>query len=633
MSEGVAHVNIPITIFDDNVDESSETVVLSLNEGRGYTLGSPVEHSRTIIDNDETSMQVALSVSPDSVAEDAGATVVTVTGTLDAASRTSDTVVTVSVGASSDSATERTDYGTVDDFALTIDAGATSGTATFTLTPEGDSVDEDDETLSVTGMTSTQLSVAGTTATIVDDDETSIQVALSVSPDSVAEDAGATVVTVTGTLDAAPRTSDTVVTVSVGASSDSATEGTDYGTVDDFALTIDAGATSGTATFTLTPEGDSVDEDDETLSVTGTTSTQLSVAGTTAAIVDDDETSMQVALSVSPDSVAEDAGATVVTVTGTLDAAPRTSDTVVTVSVGASSDSATEGTDYGTVDDFALTIDAGATSGTATFTLTPEGDSVDEDDETLSVTGTTSTQLSVTGTTATIMDDDTHVVELSVSALSVPEGGSSTYTVVLTGAPGHDVTVTPSSDNADVTFSPARLRFDSNNPWDVPQAVTVSAARDDDTADDVATITHEVSGLGETDGGLVTVTVEPGIVEEQEKAALTETIATIAATAVSNVTTNIGTRFFRGSRGSKPFGGWTVHRAVEAVGKCALEFTLEQRRLLSSTHFGRLVTLNGVPNRPWCCGRRTSAGSNAVDRMGAGRSAIFQQQPGSGIWL
>ena len=259
-------------------------------------------------------------------------------------------------------------------------------------------------------------------------------------------------------------------------------------------------------------------------------------------VTDNDETSMQVALSVSPDSVAEDAGATVVTVTGTLDA-PRDIDTVVTVSVGASSDSATEGTDYGTVDAFALTIDAFATSGTATFTLTPEGDGVDEDDKTLSVTGTTSAQLSVTGTTATIVDDDTHVVELSVSALSVPEDGSSTYTVVLTGAPGHDVTVTPRSDNADVMVSPARLRFDSNNPWDVPQAVTVSAARDDDTADDVATITHEVSGLDETDGGSVTVTVEPGIAEEQEKAALTDTLATVTSAAVSNVTTNIGTRF------------------------------------------------------------------------------------------
>ena len=97
----------------------------------------------------------------------------------------------------------------------------------------------------------------------------STAVALTLSPSSVAESAGATSMTVTGTLDGAPRSADTTVTVSVGDSGDGAAEGTDYAAVDDVTLTIDAGETSGTANFSLTPTDDDLDEDDETLSIAG----------------------------------------------------------------------------------------------------------------------------------------------------------------------------------------------------------------------------------------------------------------------------------------------------------------------------------------------------------------------------
>ena len=73
-------------------------------------------------------------------------------------------------------------------------------------------------------------------------------------------------------------------------------------------------------------------------------------------------------------------GATAVTVTGTLNHAnPRLVETAVTLTVGATADdSATEGTDYGTIgggphaDDRAR----GQASGTQTFTLLPTDDDV-----------------------------------------------------------------------------------------------------------------------------------------------------------------------------------------------------------------------------------------------------------------
>ena len=84
-------------------------------------------------------------------------------------------------------------------------------------------------------------------------------------------------------------------------------------------------------------------------------------------------------------------------------------------------------------------------------------------------------------------------VTVSPSELRVLEGTIGTYTVRLDSEPTGTVTVTPSSDNPDVTFSPATLTF-TPSTWNTAQTVTVTAAQDSDTAEDQATISHVVSG-------------------------------------------------------------------------------------------------------------------------------------------
>ena len=375
---------------------------------------------------------VALSVSPGSVAENAGGTPVTVTGILDGAALESDTEVTVSVGATGDAAEEGTDYASVNDFTLTIDAGEILGTATFTLTPMNDPLGEDDEKISVTGTTAASgLSVSPTELTITDDETVSTEVVLSVDPTSVAEDADGTPVAVIGTLDGGARTEATTVTVSVGSTGDAAEEGTDYASVNDFTLTIDADETSGTATFTLTPMNDPLGEDDEKISVTGTTAASgLSVSGTELTITTDEPVSTEVELTVDPPSVAEDAGDTTFTVTGTLDGGVRTWNTGVLVEVGAAWNAAEEGTDYATVQDFTLAIDAGQTSGTATFTLTPKNDPQGEEDEYVSVTGSSVGYTRVIGTGLRIIDDEPPIAEGTarlVGGMSALEGRVEVY--------------------------------------------------------------------------------------------------------------------------------------------------------------------------------------------------------------
>ena len=179
--------------------------------------------------------------------------------------------------------------------------------------------------------------------------------------------------------------------------------------------------------------------------------------------------------------------------------------------MGAGTSTATAGTDFATVEDFTVTIAAGTLSQTATFTLDPTDDDVDENYfESVDVSGTTTVPaFTVIGTAVYILDDDGRGVTVSDSSLTVNEGSSETYTVVLDSRPTGDVRVTPSrtSGDADVTVSGA-LTFTPDN-WSSAQTVTVSAAEDLDSNDDTAVIGHAVSGgdYGSEMVGSVTVTV------------------------------------------------------------------------------------------------------------------------------
>ena len=248
----------------------------------------------------------------------------------------------------------------------------------------------------------------------------------------------------------------------------------------------------------------SVATDDDTVAEAGGAVTATVQSGTgytlgasaTAQVAVTDDDASGLTLTVQPDALAESDAATEVTVTAAWDAGTRAEATEVTVSVGRTGDTATEGTDYAAVEDLSLTIAEGAGEATATFTLTPTGDAVDEADEALTVSATTSvTGLTVTAATLTITDDDTRGVTVSEEALSFTEGGSATYTVVLESQPTATVTVgvtkTAASD-PDVTVSPATLTFTTES-WNTAQTVTVRGNEDADAAHDRATIEHAVS--------------------------------------------------------------------------------------------------------------------------------------------
>ena len=133
-----------------------------------------------------------------------------------------------------------------------------------------------------------------------------------------------------------------------------------------------------------------------------------------------------------------------------------------------------------------------------TVTVTSMADDVDEETESATVRHTVNggdyTGLTAADVTVTVEDNDTRDVIVSESSLSIEEGDSSSYTVVLKSAPTADVTVTVSSDTTGVTVSPTSLTFTAGN-WSSARTVTVSTTEDRvDEADQTAEVTHRVSG-------------------------------------------------------------------------------------------------------------------------------------------
>ncbi len=120
------------------------------------------------------------------------------------------------------------------------------------------------------------------------------------------------------------------------------------------------------------------------------------------------------------------------------------------------------------------------------------------------------TSVDIDSVVVTVAEDDAGVT-ITPATLSVTEGGSGAYTVVLDALPGGEVTITPgiAPDGHDLTLTPTpggALTFTAAN-WNSAQTITVAAAEDGDTVDDTATITHTVTGYGSVTADPVTVTI------------------------------------------------------------------------------------------------------------------------------
>ena len=429
---------VTITAVDNDIDAPNKTVTVSATASGGG-VANPGNQTLTITD-DEGIPTATLVLTPTMIDESGATNASTVTATL---SGKSNTAVTLTVAAAAGADTAASDFTVTANKTLTIAAGATTSTGAVTITAVDNDVDAPNKIVTVSATASGGVAdPTNQTLTIKDDDDVPSSITLSVSPATVGEANGAKMVRVTVTLVGSTFTEAKTVTLDVGADADSAEKGTDYTTVEQQSIKINAGAASGYVEFKLTPMDDTLHEGNETISLEGTladeTLADVTVTDATITLTDDDAAPTGITLTVSPATVDEGAGETEITVTATVNGTTRYVDAkTVTVSVGGGK--AISGTDYDAVSNFDITIAAGEASKAGTFDLTPTQDDLHEGNETINLDGTL-TGVTVTDTMITLTDDDGQP-SFSVADASADEGDAITFTVTRSGAMDNAVSV------------------------------------------------------------------------------------------------------------------------------------------------------------------------------------------------
>ncbi|KFA25900.1 putative Ig domain-containing protein [Xanthomonas vasicola] len=261
----------------DTTVEPDETVVISLNTGSGYTVGSPNSATGTILNDDLP----VLSINDVSVNEgDAGTTNATFSVSLSAPAGADG--VSFDIATADGTATAGADYVASSLTGQTIPAGSSS--ATFTVLVNGDTLAEPNETffVNVSNVTGATVSDGQGLGTIINDDA---QPALSIDDVSVNEgNSGTTTATFTVSLSAA---SGQTVTVNYGTADGTATAGSDY-VARSGTLSFAPGVT--TQNVAITVNGDTAVEPNETFSVglSGVSNATIARATGTGTILNDD---------------------------------------------------------------------------------------------------------------------------------------------------------------------------------------------------------------------------------------------------------------------------------------------------------------------------------------------------------
>ena len=360
---------------DSADDGSSDDLLITISGSAGATVVQPT--TIALIDNDKASTAIHLTFSQTTLSKRAGATEIVVTAELDGAVMTSDASFQLRIDETNSTVTRDADY-----FAqlgsITIRRRRASGTATITITPNNQGVGHIEligNPSPVAGLNVVPNQIDLTDANL------SIQ-SLTATPTSIRENAGRTEITLTVTLAEAPVVDETVSFDLVAPSSGTlAVRDTDYratlppGRV----ITIAAGEIEETATLIVTPLNNEMEDGDKSLGVKATASGGSKQTDIT--ILDDETLSESIALSVNPDTISEDAGATPVAITATLTGKVLDED-VSLIFLDDSAGTAIRDTDY-TRSIARLTIPAGQVQGSGTVTITPIDDGKEEADETI----------------------------------------------------------------------------------------------------------------------------------------------------------------------------------------------------------------------------------------------------------
>jgi uncharacterized repeat protein (TIGR01451 family) len=248
---GVTSRAFTVPITQDGIDEYDETVNLTLSNADSATIGDNDQAALVIRDDDAPP---GLSISDVTVTEGDSVSVSAVfTVTLSAVSAK---IVTVEYATSDGTATAPADYTTIPTTTLTFDPGV--ATRWVTVTVQGDTLDEADESFFVNLTSATNASIGDDRGQgTIQDDDAPPRVSFSSTSYNVSEDVG--LVNVAVALD---TPSALTITVEYTAAGGMATSGEDYVIVDG-TLVFTPGVVGQTITVTIIDDG--VNESEETI--------------------------------------------------------------------------------------------------------------------------------------------------------------------------------------------------------------------------------------------------------------------------------------------------------------------------------------------------------------------------------
>ena len=267
---GVTSQNIPVSILADSFDETNETVTVTLTNPSNVTLSDAIGELTITDDDAAPSISISDITTPD---ETGVARLVTVS-----LASTSEQSISVDYSTSNGTATATNDY-VADNGTVTFTPGQSSLTIPITIVQ--DNVDEPNETFTVglTNPVNASISVSTATITITDDEPTP---EMTVAGTSITE-AGANL-NIAISLSGASSQS---ITANFATSDGSAAAGADY-TNTSGVVTFNPGITSQSISIPIL--ADSVDEFDETFTVTLSSPTNAAVSSPngTMLILDND---------------------------------------------------------------------------------------------------------------------------------------------------------------------------------------------------------------------------------------------------------------------------------------------------------------------------------------------------------
>ncbi|MFN5855097.1 MAG: Calx-beta domain-containing protein, partial [Pseudanabaenaceae cyanobacterium] len=428
--------NVSVTINPDNLPEGAETIILNFGTITGGTAGSANSSTITIPDNDAISY--GITTSSTSITEgNSGTTAVTFT-------------VTRSGGTDAASTVDYNFGGTAGAGDYTIANGlGTSGTVSFaptetsktiTVNVNGETLVENDESISVTlsnpsaSTPTSTITNATVTTNIINDDSFSYSVNSAVGITEGNSGTTALTFTVNRTGTGLPSS----INYTIGGT---ATSGSDFnnisGTSGATGLqgTINFAANETSKTITLDVIGDTNIEPDETVTVTLSSASATNPASTittataTFVIFNDDQPVANFGNTTITQT--EDAAAVIITIPVSISGVPLSD---ITIPITVSGSSTAQGSDY-SLGTTSVTFAANTTTLTQNVSVTINPDDIPEGNETVILNFGTiigGTAGSANSSTITIPANDAITYGITTSNASISEGNSGTTPVTFT---------------------------------------------------------------------------------------------------------------------------------------------------------------------------------------------------------